>query len=71
MNTRQNDQDWNDLLSDYNFQDDFDVDPISLSDSDEVELPYDSDAANEDYWDVLCNNDEEWEAATAEGFLIF
>jgi len=65
MNTRLYDQVWNELT------DDLDTDSLDLSASEEIELLYDADAANEDYWDTLCNNDEEWEAAAAEGFLIF
>ncbi len=71
MNTRINGPDWDESTTYYSVDDEFEIGLSDLSDCDENALFYETDAANDDFWDVICDNDEEWEAATTEGFLIF
>jgi len=64
MSTQHNDMNW--LLSG-----DFELYTTKLSNNDSIDLLCEKESANEDIWEIIGCTDEEWEAATAEGFFIF
>ena len=42
-----------------------------FSNIEEIELLMNAEAANEDFMDIINVSEEDWDAATADGFLIF
>lgn len=71
MNTHKYDSDWYEsLLDDVDGEFSKDFSGIQRSDI-EDDFLLEIEAANEDVWEAIANNDELWEDANPEGFWVY
>ena len=71
MNTRKYDSDWYESLLD-DVDGEFSKDLAGIQHGDfEDDFLLEIEAANEDVWEAIANNDELWEDANPEGYWVY